>query len=274
MSSIGRSRIGDDPLMKTIRINEELCDGCGECVSACVEGALELIDGKARLVREEHCDGLGACVGDCPRGAITLIDRGDAAGTSSSTPAQGNPERSPAHSRTDAWRAQSHAETLQVQDHAHAPHQACPGSRVVHRVAPASAPLAEPASVQSELMQWPIQLHLVPPSAPYFRGTDLLLAADCAAFARADFHTRFLRGRSVAIACPKLDDSSGYAEKLVAMMGEGGVRSVTIVTMEVPCCRGLERLVLLAARDSGRAVPLRRIVLGIDGGILRDQPIE
>lgn len=239
--------------MDTIRIDEDLCDGCGVCVSSCVEGALELIDGKARLVREDHCDGLGACVGDCPRGAITLVER---------------PKAEPAHAAAPA-----------------APH-ACPGSRVVHRT---SRPVGIPAGIggarpadpagdgsgdRSDLMQWPVQLHLVPPQAPYFRGTDLLLAADCAAFARADFHPRFLRGRALAIACPKLDDPSGYVEKLAAMMGEGGVRSVTVVTMEVPCCRGLERLAVLAARQAGRNVPLRRIVIGIEGDVVLDQPIE
>ncbi len=211
------------PLMKTIRIDKELCDGCGLCVSSCVEGALELIDGKARLVREEHCDGLGVCVGDCPRGAIRLIERPEVA---------------------------------------HAAHAARPAER--------------PRTDEGErrgLAQWPIQLHLVHPRAPYFRGTDLLLAADCAAFARADFHSLF-RGHSLAIACPKLDDPSGYAEKLAAMMGEDGVRSVTVTMMEVPCCRGLERLAVRAALEAGRGVPLRRIVLGIDGEILCDQPIE
>jgi hypothetical protein len=218
-------------------------------VTSCVEGAIELIDGKARLVREEHCDGLGACVGDCPKGAISLVDREEAA----------HPPAPPVNAR----------QAPQPQPVVHA----CPGSRVVHRVQ--RAPAAPPQSAaQSELTQWPVQLHLVPPNAPYFQGTDLLLAADCAAFSLADFHSRFLRGRALAIACPKLDDPSGYIEKLTAMMGEGGVRSVTVVTMEVPCCRGLERLAMMARQAAGSAIPLRRVVVGIDGGILVDQPIE
>lgn len=235
--------------MKKIRIDEELCDGCGECMISCVEGAIELVDGKARLVREEHCDGLGACVGECSRGAISLLDREE------TLPA--------AVPRADFHRQEP------------AQH-ACPGSRVVHRIpkAPAGDAAETDAATRSELTQWPVQLHLVHPGAPYFRGTDLLLAADCAAFARADFHARFLRGRALAIACPKLDDPAGYVEKLAAMMGEGGVRSVTVVTMEVPCCRGLERLVMMARQAAGSRAPMRRIVVGIDGGILADQPIE
>jgi NAD-dependent dihydropyrimidine dehydrogenase PreA subunit len=236
--------------MKTIRIDEDLCDGCGECVSACHEGAIGLVDGKARLVREDHCDGLGSCVGECPRGAITLVER-SATG--------------PAHS--------------------------CPGSRILNRMSTnvaasdsdrsavgagiSAAPRtgAEEGEALSDLAQWPVQLHLVSPDAPYFRGTDLLLAADCAAFARGDFHERFMRGHAIAIACPKLDDPSGYVEKLTSMMKDGGVRSVTVVTMDVPCCRGLERLVGLARQGANRRVPARRIVLGLDGGIIADQAI-
>jgi len=217
--------------MKTIRIDEELCDGCGDCITACHEGALELVDGKARLVRTDHCDGLGDCVGECPRGAIAIVDRAD-----------------------DAM----HAPPVATQIGAMA--AAADGATAVH------AP--------SELTQWPVQLHLVPPNAPYFRGADLLLAADCAAFAHGGFHSSFLRGRALAIACPKLDDPSGYVEKLAAMMGEGGVRSVTVLMMEVPCCRGLERLVTTAMQSAGRSIPARRVILGIDGGTLADQPIE
>lgn len=239
---------------KIVEIDEELCNGCGLCVNSCAEGAIQLIDGKARLVKDDYCDGLGACLGECPQGAINIIER-DAA-------------------EFDEHAVEAHLATIGRKpaappaQHAHAP-GGCPGSMMRQFAArPATAPAA---GTPSALQQWPVQLHLVPPTAPYFRDADLLLAADCAAFACGDFHARFLTGHALAIACPKLDDPSGYVEKLAAMITEGGIRSITIVMMQVPCCRGLERLVELAMQIADTPIPIRRVIVGIEGGVLVDE---
>jgi len=240
---------------KIVQIDEERCNGCGLCVSSCAEGAIQLIDGKARLVKDDYCDGLGACLGDCPQGAITIIERDAAA--------------------FDEHAVEEHLERLGRKPAAapapahHAHGGGCPGSMMRQFAAkPAAAPLE---GAPSALQQWPVQLHLVSPTAPYFRDADLLLAADCAAFACGDFHARFLSGHALAIACPKLDDPSGYVEKLAAMITEGGIRSITIVMMQVPCCRGLERLVELAMQVAGTPIPLHRVIVGIEGGVLVDE---
>jgi NAD-dependent dihydropyrimidine dehydrogenase PreA subunit len=274
-------------LRKIVQIDEKLCDGCGQCVTACAEGAIRIIDGKARLVRDEYCDGLGACLGDCPQGAIRIIERDSAdfdeeavrrhlSGMQSGPPAR----HAVAPARTGSGTPATHG-TSDV------PHS-CPGSRVLtfaarpgERRDPAAAasggasPLtdaaAAPPVARSELRQWPVQLHLLPPTAPFLRDADLLLAADCAAFSSGDFHARFLQGRALAIACPKLDDPTGYVEKLARMITEGGIRSINVVMMQVPCCRGLEQLARLAMQMAGVDVPLRRIVLGLEGDVLLDE---
>ncbi|NLC57982.1 MAG: 4Fe-4S binding protein [Armatimonadetes bacterium] len=239
-----------------VQIDEERCDGCGVCVPACAEGAIQVIDGKARLVKDQYCDGLGACLGDCPQGAITLVEREA-------------PE-------FDMEAVEAHLKRLGQSMEAHrARHPApapsghgggCPGA-AARQFAARPAPTAESPSA---LQQWPIQLHLVSPLAPYFRNADVLLAADCAAFARGDFHARYLAGHALAIACPKLDDPSGYVEKLATLITEASIRSLTVVMMEVPCCRGLERLAEAAMELAGQRVPLRRVVIGIEGDLLYD----
>ena len=231
-----------------VLIDEALCDGCGQCVSACAEGAIRLIDGKARLVKDEYCDGLGACLGECPQGAITIVKR-DA-------------------SDFDEVAVQAHLGHAAQPALAHAPAGGCPGA-LMRQFAAKPAVATPAAGAPSALRQWPIQLHLVSPTAPYFQGAELLLAADCAAFSCGDFHARFMAGRAIAIACPKLDDPDGYVHKLAAMITESGITGITVVMMQVPCCRGLQRLVEQAIAVAGVAVPVRHVILSLEGEILQ-----
>jgi len=238
-------------LRNIIRIDEELCDGCGECVPSCAEGALQVIDGKARVVSDVLCDGLGACLGECPTGALTVIQREavefDQAAVS-------------AHALAGSLNAPS----------------GCPSSSV--RVIPLVETGRGPAVVAAPgpggrpgLQQWPVQLHLVPPTAPFFHGRHVLLAADCVPVAVGNFHAAFLDGRGLAIACPKLDQQLDlYVQKLAAMIDQAGILSLTVAIMEVPCCGGLVRLVEQALAIAGRRVPLRLVKIGIRGDILAD----
>ncbi len=243
------------PLRQIIRIDETLCDGCGACVTACAEGAIEVVDGTARLIREDYCDGLGACLGDCPRGAITL-EAADAA-----------PFDEEAVRRHLGGGAPQGLPTLAP---APAPHGGCPGSAA--RLLPDPGTVADGGG--SALRHWPVQLHLIAPGAPAYRNADLLVAADCSAFAAGDFHRRFLAGSSVVIACPKLDQGmETYAAKLEALLAPGAARSVTVVVMEVPCCGGLLRLVQQAAQRAGWQRPISVAVVGVDGTVRHEAEI-
>ena len=236
-------------LREIIRIDEERCDGCGLCVPACAEGAIALVDGKARLVSESFCDGLGACLGHCPQGAITV-------------------ERAEAAPFDDVAVARQLAKAA-VPEPLPAAFVACPGLRQVSLDAPALAPAGSDGPRTSALHQWPVQLHLVSPAAPHFCGADVLLAADCVAYAVGDFHRDHLAGRSLAIACPKLDAHQDvYLEKLVALIDNAGIASLTVMVMEVPCCGGLLRLAQVAAARAAREIPLRSVVIGIQGNVL------
>ncbi len=251
-----------------IRIDEDKCDGCGLCVPSCHEGALQIIDGKARLVSEVYCDGLGACLGECPQGALTIEEReaeefDEAAVKERMAAAKPAPAAPPApHGAHEA--------------HEHGGHGSgpvgmggCPGSAVRQfaRKPQDAAPRAPGATEESALAQWPIQISLVPPTAPYFQGAELLLAADCVPFAYAGFHRDFLDGRALAIGCPKLDDAEFYRQKLAAIFRDGGVRKVTVLMMEVPCCGGLGLIARAALKLAGKegAIPLEEIVSGLDG---------
>lgn len=258
---------------KVIRIDESKCDGCGQCVLACAEGAIAIIDGKARLVSETYCDGLGACLAECPQGALTVEEREAEA--------------------FDEAAVREHLERLR-QPHAPAPYHpahpgpgapphahggGCPGAAVRDfRSAAASSPCCAPATTNaptSALGHWPVQLHLVPPRAPFLQGADLLLAADCTAFAVGDFHERFLGDHALVIACPKLDDTGPYLEKLTRILAENGIRSLHVVQMEVPCCFGLERLARRALAAAGKPIPLQVTTVGIRGDLLhtvRERP--
>ena len=220
---------------KIVRIDEEKCNGCGQCVPSCAEGAIGIVEGKARLIGDRLCDGLGACLGECPRGAISIEER--------------------------------EAEEFEVTAANVPEHTGCPGSRA-RTIARGPVELGS-AEVQarSELGQWPVQLTLVSPGAPYFKNADLLLAADCVPFAVPDFHRRFLRGRAVAVGCPKLDDAGAYVEKLAEIIRRNDLTRLTVVHMEVPCCFGLSRIVQAALAKSGRTVPVEEITVGLDGSV-------
>jgi ferredoxin len=235
-----------------IQIDEEKCIGCGVCANSCHQGAIEIINGKAKLVREDYCDGLGRCLKECPVDAIKLVQVDALPATPTA------PSLTPAEAKPQETHGGGHA-------------CACPGAaaRSFAPKAATSSPSA-PASGQipSELRQWPVQLHLVPPTAPYFRGADVLLAADCTAFALGGFHGELLRGKALAIACPKLDDGQDiYVSKLISMIDEAQISSLTVAIMEVPCCGGLKRLAELALSRAQRKIPLRTIVVGIEGDV-------
>jgi Pyruvate/2-oxoacid:ferredoxin oxidoreductase delta subunit len=268
-------------IRKIVEIDEAKCDGCGECVPSCAEGAIAIVGGKAKLVGDVLCDGLGACLGDCPRGAITVVEREAAAFDEAAVHAhlsRVRPGAPAAHAGAEAIRFPIPMPVpvpvpiptrprLSVLPGAPepAPGGGCPGSRAVSLPRVAAAEDAAPATGRSRLGQWPVQLHLVPVRAPYFREADLLVAADCVPFAYARFHDDFLDGRAVVVGCPKLDDVSPYAQKLAAIIAEGGVKSVTVVRMEVPCCGGISRMAREAVAAAGRPIPFRDVVVGLDG---------
>jgi ferredoxin len=235
---------------KIIEIDEKKCDGCGQCITACHEGALALIGGKAQLVKDTFCDGLGACIGQCPQGALTIVERN----------AQEFDEAAVvAARRTTAFPVTPGS----------MPVHSCPGS-AVHSFQPAPrvpSTLDQPPA--SSLNHWPVQLMLVPPQAPFLRGGDLLVCADCVPFAVPDFHARYLSGRAVVVGCPKLDDLSHYAEKLVAIVQQAQPRRLTVARMEVPCCRGIAQAAIQAALGSNTPFPVEEHVVGIQGRIER-----
>jgi len=256
-----------------IRIDEDKCDGCGYCAVACHEGAIKVIDGKARLVSEIYCDGLGACLGECPQGAISM-ERREAAGflgPAPGSPARGGFEPDAVQGeavRAAFSRAMGQAPVIHV---GHSPSGGCPGSalrdlRPAETVHSPASPL--PAAV-SRLGHWPVQLMLVPPGAPFLKGAHLVVCADCVPFAVPDFHARYLDGKSIVVGCPKLDDLPHYHEKLAAIVAQARPASLTVVRMEVPCCGGIVR----AAVDARDAVAPNLLVevhtVGIEGGISR-----
>ncbi|MFW6151081.1 MAG: ATP-binding protein [Chloroflexota bacterium] len=223
---------------RIVRIDEEKCDGCGACIPACAEGALQLVDGKARLTAETHCDGLGACIGECPRGAISIEERPAAefGGESSATDAKGTQGEPAGRSRD-------------TEDDAK-------GEDVVG----------------GGLPHFPIQLGLVRADAPFLRGSELALAADCTAFACPDFGKRFVTGRSLLVACPKLDSLQKHLEKLMDIVEKAAPAGITVIQMEVPCCAGLTRLAEEAVRRSGKQVPVSTVTIGVNGEVLTESP--
>ncbi|MBK9472175.1 MAG: 4Fe-4S ferredoxin [bacterium] len=270
---------------KIVHIDEDLCDGCGDCVPSCAEGAIQIIGGKAVLLADNLCDGLGACLGECPQGAITIEERD--ADDFDEEAVHDHVTHMPDMGPVDLGALMGGrltAAPLPGPGHGHGHghgHGGCPGSRMQHfPVAPAAVPAAPaaaptptaaPAPAASELRQWPIQLHLVNPTAPYFMGAHLLLAADCCAFATAEFHQRFLRGKALAMACPKLDQGREiYRQKLTAMVDQARLDTITVMIMEVPCCNGLLGLAQEAVAAAGRKVPIKLVVLGVQGQVVRE----
>ncbi|HUL58501.1 MAG TPA: 4Fe-4S binding protein [Anaeromyxobacteraceae bacterium] len=264
---------------KIVQIDESKCDGCGQCIPSCAEGAIALVDGKARLSGDALCDGLGACLGECPQGAITVVEREaapfDEVAVHTHLAARAAPVPRPPLQLVTARAAQPAAPAMPlaaatarprlsvVSNDAPAP-GGCPGSRST-TLPRRGGPAATPSAGESRLGHWPVQLHLVNPGAPWLRGADLLVAADCVPFAYARFHDELLAGRAVVIGCPKLDDLAAYGDKLAAIFRTAAPRSVTVVRMEVPCCGGISTAARQALAAAAVAVPFRDVVIGIDG---------
>lgn len=230
---------------RIIEINEEICNGCGLCAKACHEGAIGMVNGKAKLLRDDYCDGLGDCLPNCPVGAISFVEREAA-----------------------AYDEAAVLENKKKQQQAHA--GGCPGMKAReipgHKVQ-VSATDVSAAETVSELRQWPVQIQLAPVKAPYFEGAKLLIAADCTAYAYGNFHRDFIRGRVALIGCPKLDDVD-YSEKLTEILRQNDVKNLTIVRMEVPCCGGIERAAVSALQNSGKFIPWQVVTVSVDGRIL------
>jgi len=251
---------------KIVRIDESKCDGCGQCVPACAEGALRIIDGKARLVSDVYCDGLGACLGHCPQDAIEIIER-----EADEFDEQAVEERLEQHSAPKPGPT------------AAAPSGGCPGMQAQSFSLPVAGPSSPPAGPMprglatfdadadgngaSGLSHWPIQLKLIPPNAPFLQDADLVLTADCAPAAVPGFHERLLRGRPMALACPKLDDAPAHVAKLAAVLAGSTVRKLTILRMEVPCCGGLESIAQSARDAAGRDVPIEVVTISTRGRV-------
>jgi len=236
---------------KVVKINEDLCNGCGVCITSCAEGALKIIDGKARLISEKYCDGLGNCL-NCPQGAITVEER---------EAEEFNEEAVKVHLEAPAPEAH---------------HAGCPGSAMRNITRPVSKPVpaavvqetvkAAPEAAESRLAHWPVQLTLVPPTAPFLKGADVVLAAHCVPFADANFHAEFLgEHKALLIACPKLDDFEAHQNKLIQVLKQSGLKSLTVVHMEVPCCSGLVHMAKQAMLASGNIVPFRDVTISIRG---------
>jgi ferredoxin len=275
-----------------ITIDEEKCTGCGLCVPGCPEGALQIIDGKARLISDLFCDGLGACISHCPEGAIT-VEKREAEPYDEHRVMENIIKAGPNTIKAHLVHLKEHGETAFLKQavdvlkqkgldvpagyeekeksmqHGHAM-GGCPGSRIMQFDEPEEG--AHSGEVSSQLRQWPVQLHLVSPAAPYYQNADVVLAADCTAFALGDFHPRFLKGKALAIACPKLDEGQEiYLAKLRAMIDEARINTLTVLIMQVPCCGGLLRLAQQALEQSGRKIPVKKVVVGIKGEILQEE---
>lgn len=238
---------------KIVQIDEDKCNGCGLCVPACAEGAITIVDGKARLAADNLCDGLGACLGECPQDAIKIIERDADAFDEVAVEHRLKEISRPAH--TSAPSPQHHAGG------------GCPGSRAMTIQRPAPTHHEPTASQPSMLGQWPVQLHLVPVTAPYFQGADLLIAADCVPFAYAGFHKDFLTGKAVVVGCPKLDDNRFYLEKLTQILTTSDIKSITVIKMEVPCCSGIGIAAREALKASGKDIAFKEITVTIQGEI-------
>ena len=233
-----------------IRIDEEKCNGCGQCVSACAEGALQIVDGKARLVSEIYCDGLGACLGECPQGALTIEER-DA----------------------EAFDEKAVKRHFSQQENKEPLPCGCPGS-TLSTFAPQGNSAEGPKAVSSSsLSHWPVQLRLVPPGAPFLHEAAILVCADCVPFAVPDFHARYLAGRAVLVGCPKLDEVDYYREKLKTIFKEANPQSITVLRMEVPCCGGLAQIVTEARNETVPECPLEIHVIGIQNGRVESQVV-
>jgi len=242
---------------KIVEIDESLCDGCGNCVPSCAEGAIEVRDGKARLVAEKFCDGLGACLGDCPTGALRIIER----------EAEDFDEEAVEHYLNEKESRKPQEPPTVVSK--------CPSAGLMSfpsadECSPANEPRTSVSS-ESQLTHWPVQIRLVPPTAPFLKGADLLVAADCTAIAYPRFHQDLLKGKVVLMGCPKFDDVEEYVERFADIFKNADIRSVTVVDMEVPCCSALPMIVRKGAAAAGKQIPLGEIVIGRQGGVVHKE---
>jgi len=277
-----------------IKIDEEKCNGCGNCIPGCPEGAIRIIEGKARLAKDSLCDGLGACLGECPLGAITIEER-ESDAYDERLVIENISKEGLAAVRVHLKHLNEHnereyletallvlkekgveipEEAYKMESH-HSGHPGCPGSRSMSFTpkpsAEAEARAEMGSSLASELSHWPIQLHLISPLAPHYFKADLLLCADCVPFTIGDFHAKFLKGKTLAVACPKLDEGQEiYEEKLTALIDEAQINTLTVMVMEVPCCGGLVRLAQAAAAKAQRKVPVKCVQVSLQGEILRE----
>lgn len=275
-----------------IRIDEKKCDGCGLCVTGCHEGALHVIDGKARLISDLLCDGLGACIGECPQGAIKIEER-LAEPYDEEKVMDGMVKHGANTIKAHLLHLKDHGqktflkqafdylkkhkipnpmEEEMKKEHKHGEPCGCPGGRTMDLRGPAAEDDGDSPAAKSQLRQWPVQLHLASPMAPYFQKADVVVAADCSAFAYGNFHAEFIKGKAIVIACPKLDDGQElYVEKIQGLIEDAKVNTLTVVTMEVPCCGGLLAMVRQAAAAAKRKVPIKHVVIGIQGGIKSEE---
>jgi Fe-S-cluster-containing hydrogenase component 2 len=242
---------------KIIEIDDELCDGCGQCVPACAEGAIQVIDGKAKLVDEKYCDGLGACLGECPNGALSVVER---------NAQEFNEKAVKEHLSSMAQKSRAEAAILPC---------GCPSAHVHTFVPPASTLGAKAPQTQkpvvSALSHWPVQIGLVPSGAPFLKGAHLLVVADCVPVAYPHFHQDFLKGKVVMMGCPKFDDVQGYLEKFVEIFKAADIKSITVPIMEVPCCSGLPMILKQAMEEAGKEIPLEQVVISARGEVLKKE---
>ncbi|HPS56405.1 MAG TPA: 4Fe-4S binding protein [Sedimentisphaerales bacterium] len=238
-------------LRNIVNIDEEKCDGCGQCVNACAEGAIQLVDGKAKLISEVYCDGLGACIGHCPQNAIT-VERRD----------------------VDEFNEQAVKVHMSEKKNKSQLEFVCPGIMTRNLRDRAKTTDSESVAVASQLSHWPVQLKLVSPQASYFANADLLLVADCVAFAMGDFHNKFLKGHTIVIGCPKLDDREYYIDKLAEILKVNKLRSLTVIHMEVPCCSGLTSIAREAIIRNNEELSFDDIVIDLSGNVIRTEKIS
>ncbi len=279
---------------KIIKIEQDKCNGCGLCIPNCPEGAIQMIDDKARLISDLFCDGLGACLGHCPEGAIIIEEREsepyDEKRVMENIVKQGTNtilahlKHLRDHGETGYLKtALEYLKEKKIENPLenkkggemknHEAHAGCPGSRVIDFTEEkTNGAGTDEGKRSSQLRQWPVQLHLVSPMAPYFRNSDVLFAADCTAFAIGDFHKDFLKGKSLAIACPKLDEGQeSYVEKITALIDEAMINTLTVLIMEVPCCGGLVQAAIAGAKNAKRKVPIKTVVVSLRGDVLKEE---
>jgi len=240
---------------RIIEIDEEKCDGCGQCVPSCAEGAIQIVDGKARLVSEKYCDGLGACLGECPNDALRVVER--------------------EAEDFDETAVEEHLQSREAAVEGATMACGCPSAHIQSFASPASREgVSRPVEGGvSTLSHWPVQIRLVPPTAPFLKGADLLVAADCAPVAYPDFHQDFLKGKVILVGCPKLDDAEDYVQRFADIFRSADIKSVTVVAMEVPCCQALPVIVKKGMESAGRKIPIDQVTIGIRGDVLKREKL-